>query len=59
MSLTCQVPHPSDMVFLLLSRPLTRGGEALWHHIVAQEGLSAHHTAEVIVEGMQIDIHLV
>ena len=47
------------MVYLLLSRLLIRGGEALWHNIVGYKGLSAHRTAEVIAEEVRIDIHRV
>jgi hypothetical protein len=36
------------MVYLMLSRLFTRGGEALWHHIVGYKGLSAHHTTKVV-----------
>jgi hypothetical protein len=33
------------------------GGKALWLHIVGYKGLSAHRTAETIIEEIRIDIY--
>jgi hypothetical protein len=55
----CLVSCSFNMVYLLLSRLPTRGRKAIWHQIMGEERLSAHSTAEVVIEEVLIDIHRV
>jgi len=55
----CQIPLPVDELDWQVG-PLPRGGlEPFWDHIIGHKGVSAHSTAEVIVEEVRIELHSV
>jgi len=55
----CQKPPPVDGLDWQVGPRPGGGLEAFWDHIIGHKGVSAHSTAEVIVEEVRIELHSV